>query len=225
MTHLFLKPYNRFRAGWFPFLGFFLLLTLVSGSLMKLSGFCEKNFDSESMKKTINTLPIRSAQNNKLCLGPVSCETIAEAIVFRILKDSSVSVMLKSFIELQFAHGLRVSEVLGIRSNDLLSSHRIRIRSGKGSLKRVICHNDSTNYLDSCRLVGKSPFFDYSRFFVYRAYKKLGIDFSFGNGKHRSVTHAPRHFAALEIHQALKNKKIVSDFLRHKSVNSVESYI
>ena len=216
---------KRFKDGWLPFLAFFLLLILVSVLSTKFSDSCATNSLNDSMKKATNKVPIRPAQSAKLCYDRSSRLSASEALLSKLLVRRDISQVDKSILELQFVHGLRVSEVLGIRVVDLLSLHRIRINSKKGSISRVIVHVDSSGYLDKCRRIGMSPYSLYSRFYVYRLYKRLGISYTKPGAKHSAVTHAPRHWAAHEIVQLDKSKELGSDFLRHKSGRSIESYV
>jgi integrase len=216
--------YKSFRKTWFRFLAFFLSVILfLSFVRLSTNGF-EKNLLSNTMIKSTNKLIKSSAQSVTLCVLPDSTPTQAERIVERVNSDSGISIIIKSLVELQFSHGLRISEALNLSNSDLLSMHRIRIKSLKGSIQRIIVFNDSHGYFDFCRKTGSKPFDGLSRFTVYRIYKKLNIQYLNSDSAYLSVTHAPRHIVASELQKLDKNNDFTSDFLRHKSNKSLEHY-
>jgi len=224
MGTLFRTFYRDFGLNWLKFLGFFLLSTLFIHSFAAFVKPSETNYDKEMKKQTVNKLITSCAQTVTLCAQAGAVQKPSERLLAGIMKDTTLGIRMKCFIELQFAYGLRVSEVLQIFHNDLLSSNRIRIKSLKGSTQRIIVFNDSFGYFNICRYAGVSPFMDISRFTVYRVYKRLGINYDLGPGYKKSVTHAPRHFAANELQQENKDSAYTTDFLRHKSNESLNYY-
>jgi len=105
-----------------------------------------------------------------------------------------------------------------------LPGNRIKIKSLKGSIQRIIVFNDSHGYFTFCRKNSLKPFDGLSRFCVYRIFKKIGITYTNSNSVYMSVTHAPRHIIAAELQKIDKNNEFTSDFLRHKSLNSINYY-
>lgn len=216
--------YRDFAVNWLKFLGFFLLSTLFLHLLIAFAPPLSLSSKAEMKRQTVNRLVTSSAQSATLCAQAGTVQKPSERLLADIMKDTTLGIRMKCFIELQFAYGLRVSEVLQIFHTDLLSSNRIRIKSLKGSTQRIIVFNDSFGYLSICRYAGVSPFIDISRFTVYRVYKKLGIGYDLGPGHKKSITHAPRHFAANELQQENNDTAYTTDFLRHKSSESLSYY-
>jgi integrase len=216
--------YKTFRKTWFPYLGFFLLL-IVSLSFVKLSssGF-ETNLTKARMIHPTNKLMKSSAQYAILCAQPGDAKTLSETIIRRIGEDPTLSIIVKAMVELQFTHGLRISEALNMSYSDLLPANRIRIKSLKGSIQRIIVFNDSYGYFNFCRKTHAKPFDGISRFCIYRIYKKLGIMYKDSTSSYMSITHAPRHILAAELQKSDKENAYTSDFLRHKSKESLKHY-
>lgn len=172
--------------------------------------------EKKTMRKTCKvpiSKPLKSsAQSATLCVLPGQAKIVSELIVDRINSDSDLSIIIKALVELQFSHGLRISECLAIDNSDLLSSNRIRIKSLKGSIQRIIVFNDSHGYFKMCRSTGSKPFDCISRFCVYRIYKRIGISYYDGTSAYSSVTHAPRHIVASELRKVDKDNTFTSDF-------------
>ena len=117
-----------------------------------------------------------------------------------------------------------MSEVLSIKANDLYTQDRIKLRALKGSQSRLLCFHDNTGYLQLCKRIGKHPFMDLNRFYVYRLYKRIGIQYKSQTSSKMSVTHAPRHIAAIELLNSNDGLLFTSDYLRHKSKRTLQFY-
>jgi len=160
---------------------------------------------------------------------PCRFRNVHQAIIDKALylasSKSPWPIPLRTICDLQLQYGLRISEVLNITPYDLLTLGRIRIRSQKRGKDRIINYSDINNYLNFCRESSVYPFRDFNRFFVYREYKKQGLCIFHSKGKKSSITHSFRHIIAQLLDMEIENKEQISEFLGHKSLKSLESYI
>lgn len=125
---------------------------------------------------------------------------------------------------LQFTAGLRISEVLNISVYDIALSGHVSIQSLKHSANAVVHGGVVSPYLIDCKKNGVNPFSAYSRFYVYRQFKKHSIYFQSSSSSKASVTHAMRHVSAKSLRSSGINKDQIQKFLRHKNPKNTERY-
>jgi integrase len=166
-----------------------------------------------------------SAQSNKVLLDRNELNDVEFARISDIIQNKQLAQVLRCVIELQFLHGLRISEVLNITSLDITRNGRIRIKGLKGSFDRFVVSSNFTEFwtVTGQHLLPLST--TYSRFYFYREYKKLGIGAHFGNSLNKSVTHYFRHAVALDSQEKFENLTDTKMVLGHKSIKSTEKYV
>lgn len=165
-----------------------------------------------------------SAQIASLCESRNILSTVTKKALSLSNMSSDAPVPLKVLISMQLKFGLRISELLLMRHEQILTAGRVLIRSSKGSQDRIICYDDEYGYLSLCKRVGKNPFEDYNRFFIYRFYKKNGIELFHEEGRKSSVTHALRHAVVKEVMAELDDINLAANYIGHKSTRSTEYY-
>jgi len=165
------------------------------------------------------------AQSTNLCVPGNSHKVDFNQILLNIEKIKNYNNIVYYVANIQFELGLRVSEVLSISFSDILPSGHFYLKGSKGSKNRVYFCTATSSYFSKCAQSGCEPFSGYNRYFIYRTYKKFGINFQFQGSKKQSVTHAFRHAVANEIYNNSKDMETVGDFLRHKSKNSTKYYV
>lgn len=138
------------------------------------------------------------------------------------LKD--VSTLLYHCACLQFEHGLRISEVIGIRSYHITSSGSILIKAKKGSVDRVVYSQEVASYMLDCRRKVIDPFVELDRYYVYREYSKVGLCYIRAGDTRGKVTHLFRHLIAKVNNQAGIDISITQNKLGHKNVKSTKHY-
>lgn len=175
-------------------------------------------------RAAINAVLNPSAHTETLCGLADIGKTEIETKLAWVNSLPGLSMPMKTLINLQFTSGLRVSEALGIKASDMMYNGMIRIRSSKGSISRIIHYSDNDGYLEFCRKIGKQPFAEFNRFFVYREYKKLGIITAPRKSTKQAVTHAPRHMLAQAMQKAFRSAELTQDLLRQKSNRSTQYY-
>jgi len=133
-------------------------------------------------------------------------------------------VPVQVIIELQLLYGLRITEVLSIGATDIMRNGLIHVRGKKGSQDRYIYSQRFSNYVMFCKVNNVAYLCDYSRFYFYRLYKKLGIYYKFAGNDKNSVTHFFRH----SILNAQKLEGMETEdsqrFIGHKSIKSTKIY-
>lgn len=185
----------------------------------------QAHLQNDRDKRRIKSVVVSPAQSNKLLLDRMEVDNSEFDRICSIIQNDKLPLVLRAVIELQFLHGLRISEVLNITASDITRNGRIRIKGLKGSFDRFVL---SSNFIEfwTCSGIPLLPLCRcYSRFYFYREYKKLCIGARFGNSHNNSVTHWFRHAVALdsiETFHSINDTKIV---LGHKNSKSTQKYV
>jgi integrase len=177
-----------------------------------------------SIKLVDNSLPSPIAQNTKLCSPGNQGEQLITLVLSKREAILNEDKILWYIIDLLINSGCRVSEILSITPNDILLNGTVKINALKGGKNRIISSSDGRDYLINCRAIGKYPFMDYNRYYVYRAFKKWGISYVVKGNTNTAVTHAFRH-ANTELQRASNiEKEIIQSQLGHTSKSTQEHY-
>lgn len=146
-------------------------------------------------------------------------------LLLKELEEKNFDPKLLAYISLQFTAGLRISDLLKINYSNITPNLLIAIEQGKGS---NVLNVQPVFYRDIWRAIRDnklSPMSNYSRFWFYKLYKKLGIMMDNGAGRNNSVTHAPRKLLAQELYANDNNLEIAKNALGHKDERSTLYYI
>lgn len=127
-------------------------------------------------------------------------------------------------IEFMLASGCRISEALAVNPIDINSLGMVKLKAKKGSKSRIVHPGKSIQFLLECRQKGEYPWSHFSRYFVYRNFKAVGINFKFNDNTNSSVTHAIRHIVAQSNKNAGFEIESTQYQLGHKSINSTKHY-
>lgn len=146
--------------------------------------------------------------------------TIASAIQKFKIENYTLYVCLI----LQYQYGLRISELLNARYSDIRRKSFLLIKGLKRSNDRLIDISSVINFVNTENKTTAFIFSGISRFYVYREYKKVGIEFLFGENKKQSVTHALRHLMISEMRAENVETKTTQALVGHKSQKSTEHY-
>lgn len=136
----------------------------------------------------------------------------------------ALPVCVQVIVELQLLYGLRITEVLSIGAIDIARNGLIFVRGKKGSQDRYIYSQRFSNYVMFCKVNNVARLCDYSRFYFYRLYKKLGLYFKFPGYENNSVTHFFRHALLLQQKADGISTENSKKFIGHKSINSTKIY-
>lgn len=178
----------------------------------------------EKLEKRINSVSRPSAQNNTLCDSQpfgfaefVGTLTIPELRKKTDLVDYSVILLLHYF-------GLRISEVLNIRKDDILEGCLIRIRSLKGGANRLVSGQCSVEYWSKVGLYGVSDHTQRGRFYYYRLFKRLNIYSHFVGNQRNSVTHSLRHEFVLRLLRNGLEYEEIKTIIGHSNIKNTKIY-
>ncbi len=156
------------------------------------------------------------------------------AIIART-KGNQTAVRNQLIIELALGAGLRVSEMAGLKSQDLhlgKGQNSFIVRNGKGGKDRVVAFSTSLKYLISNYLEyrnSQSPYLFYSergekmtRFGIGRVFKTIAK--LAGIAQHYSI-HSLRHTYATNLYKASDyNLRLVQKQLGHSSITTTSVY-
>lgn len=189
-------------------------------SEQKLSAFLNHN----NKRKRTKSVSSPTAHTNKQCDVPNEIEQGYDELVKRIEVMKEENKVVSVVAELMSIGSLRVSEVLRIDYNDLTRTGQLLIRGSKGSSDKLINVGSCREYLNKCRLNQYKPFAGIDRFYVYRQFKKYGIEFQFEGKSKRSVTHVFR-----QINNRILQKEGIDESLRrsnlgHKGKTAIKYY-
>lgn len=197
---------------------------------MKKSKKVWANFQAErdlilsTSKRKVKVEPSSNAQTNKLCeLG----ETLAMDYSWAIDIAEKLGAMnkeLKYMFLFQYSCSLRISEVLSIKYENITISGDVKIEGAKGSKQRIVSGGEASLWLIQAKKDKRNPFSTFNRFFVYRAYKKLGINFQSSNSVKSSVTHSIRHAKAKLARENNFSNEDISQILNHSNPKNQSYY-
>jgi integrase len=184
----------------------------------------QKKVPIASVIQGTTSVPTPSAQITAQCAAGCLAESWQRQLV--VARDALAlhGKELACLVDFLIATGCRVSEALRIKPYDITIGGRIILKGSKGSKSAQYCVPECSQYFISCKKSGREPFGSFSRFQIYRIFKKHGISHTFGENQKASVTHLPRHIMALDITATTEDKQIVSDALRHKNEKNREFY-
>ena len=142
----------------------------------------------------------------------------------RIVLSYALSAVECAVIELLMCHGLRISEVLRIKTYDIKSSGHIVIKGLKGSNDRLILPAMNLSFWMSSGS-GMLPIQDtFSRFYFYRLFKRIGLYEKFEGHVNNSVTHSFRQKLLRGLKKDGVNSSLLSDFIGHVSKKTIKYY-
>jgi site-specific recombinase XerD len=184
-----------------------------------------KDFDiAKCSLKADKSGTIPSAQNTTQC-APGGCKLTTEATKNAVIHDMSVrNATFFMIYSIMSECGLRVSECLAIKHNNISESGHFKVVGKKGSKSGVYYCSEAAGYLKRCREKCVHPWQGISRFQVYRLFRAYGLSYTFKDNIRASVTHLPRHAYALEVKSIEGDENMVSEALRHRSVSNRKFY-
>ena len=129
------------------------------------------------------------------------------------------------FIRLQFVAGLRISDLLRIRREDISVNSQIYIRQSKGSNPLVVNVLYESTFFDEYRRGFHTDISLFSVSFFYKLYKRYSIGISNGEGHNESITHAGRKLLARSMFDLSGDISVAASALGHRSSRSTMYYL
>lgn len=175
-------------------------------------------------KQRINSVPNLSAQSATLYDLDNSDDNNIYTSYKRIVLSYALSAVECAVIELLMCHGLRISEVLRIRSYDVKGTGHVVIKGLKGSKDRLILPVMNLRFWMSSGS-GLLPIKDtFSRFYFYRLFKRIGLYEKFEGHTNNSVTHSFRQKLLRGLKKDGVDSSLLSDFIGHVSKKTIKYY-
>lgn len=180
----------------------------------------QKRHSSKALESDL----IPAAHSVELCTLCREDERIMNATRVLLGEKSDLDLIDKAVIEVLFLNGLRISEVLSISSNDVMSNGLIRIKGLKGSDDRYIHTQLYSHFWVNAVRKGFVLNDVRSRYYYHRLFVKKGIYYKATKEEKRIVTHVYRHLYV----RMMKNDNIklneIKNIIGHKSINSTLHY-
>lgn len=165
-----------------------------------------------------------SALSTKLCEHSNTAYTAKSKELLEREAILQLNYPLRAMLLLLQDHGLRVSELLGISGGDIFKDGKVLIRGLKGSRNRIIHSGEIGAYMESCAGVHGRIWVEYSRFWLYRELKKMGVILAHEGKERHSVTHAFRHQYIAQANQ-IDGIETAQHSVGHRSSNSTKQYV
>lgn len=172
--------------------------------------------------KSDSNLP---AQITNQCDVADCLATETYAYIMRFVNDNRLPIELRLLIDLLLSSGCRISELLAPQGFIVRKNGLIELYASKNKVKHVFRSANFDSYLMNFAGSYYRGLSNYSRFQIYRLFKKLGIYATFENNTKMSVTHLPRHVVGSLTYQSTNDMADVKHVLNHKSINSSEYYV
>jgi integrase len=181
--------------------------------------------NGKKVRMSFIPVPSPSAQNNELYRSRIVDNLAVNFHKLLSRENTELSRVDKAVMELQLLYGLRISEVLGIKSADIGINGDIRVKGLKGSNNRVVYSVIYKEFWQGMREFGYNIPSFYNRFHFHRLYKKKGIYQVFGNNKNTSVTHSLRYNYIITLLEKGLTELEIKNVIGHKVVNNTINYI
>lgn len=180
----------------------------------------QKRHSSKALESDL----IPAAHSVELCSLCKEDERIINATRLLIGEKSDLGLIDKAVIEVLFLNGLRISEVLSVNSNDIMTNGLIRIKGLKGSSDRYVHTQFYSHFWINSVKKGFILNDVRSRYYYHRLFIAKGLYYKATKEEKRIVTHVYRHLYV----RILKSNNISLNDLRsiigHKSITSTLHY-
>lgn len=179
----------------------------------------------DTKKGHSNAVSIPTAQTTKLCVPSTKVNTSENRLQYQEILLKNQYPTLYIVYLLQKKYSLRITEVLSIKHQNITKKGNALVLGCKGSCNKFIDLDEAKDYFIDCKKRSFNPFLLYDRYFVYRVYKKLGINSEYAYGSKVAVTHGFRYAKAQEIKEIDETLDTAQLVLGHKSQNSTKHYV
>lgn len=188
----------------------------------------KKTFKRTDLSHVVKSEKSRSnlpAPNVNQCDALGDEEIKLYASIMKYVFDNSLPIELRLIIDLLLSSGCRISELLGKNGFIVRLNGIIVVEQPKNKQNIYFRSINFNSYL--MQYAGKRYFglSIYSRFQVYRIFKKMGIYAQFEGISKLSVCHLPRHLQGVLTYMSTNSLNEVQKELSHKSIKSSESYV
>lgn len=173
----------------------------------------------------INSANALHTQITTLCeqAATIFAGQIIVEVVKRVEREKGLAEAL--VVDLMLTNGCRISEVLRVRSEDILSEHRVFVRGLKHSADRV-CTLSCVWPINKLHCAVSNLYYGrYNRYYFYRLFIEYGIYGKVKGNKKQAVTHFPRHVYTSSLASCGCPTEVIQKEIGHKSRKSTEHYL
>lgn len=189
--------------------------------MAKKKKFFSKHPLSTPATKSIPILPAQSTTLSQLP-APLFAEKIKIASEF--VANEKNYIIDRIVIQLLLANGIRISEVLNIKSSDIAHDGSILIHSKKGSDVRYISGSIFSKWLADNPVYFASNLKFNNRFYYYRLFKRIGLQQVMSGNTNASVTHLFRYAFIANLQKMTKNIEDTGTIVGHKNKANTKRY-
>lgn len=165
-----------------------------------------------------------SAQNTKPLQNQCSGFDAVLLAAASYISNSNNYIIDRLVVQILVAYGLRISEVLSIKSTDISKDGTIIIRPFKGSQPRFISALQFSEWLSDNRLFFESQIRYRNRWYYYRLFKRLGIYKKMTGNVNYSTTHVFRYAFIAKIKALSADLETSACIIGHKNKKNTEIY-
>lgn len=176
------------------------------------------------MLTRVNAVTTTPAQYIKLLQPGTGREAVLLMLQSKIYDNPLLSPLFKYAVQIMFQSGCRVSEIIRLRKCDISPSFLVHIRASKGSNNLIVPVQPWAGLGLNYDALPDDLFANFSRHYIYRQLKQLGIYELFEAHKNNSVTHLFRHLLAKESMNYFKDRAATSKNLGHKNPDNLKYY-
>ena len=142
-----------------------------------------------------------------------------------MMLSDGVNLTLISFARLQFISGLRISDLLAIKRNDIGDNLNVYVRQSKGSQAKVISLLYDKEFWSNYKRGLYTDISVFNSMTFYRLYSRYNLIIFNGPGRNSSVTHSARKLLARTSYDVTNSVDMAQAALGHKSQNSTLYYL
>lgn len=179
---------------------------------------------TDTFQQGIKSVQDPSAQSARKLQGGVPRDATISMFRSYIDANKDSRFYMEAITILMIDNGLRISEALSIRIEDVLPSFEIIIKGKKGSSNRIIPIRYNLKYWENILSNPDFQICHYSRWSFYRYFKKKGLYERIVGHKNNSVTHSARHAKVRMLQAEGVDRSTRANYIGHKNINSQEYY-
>jgi integrase len=157
-------------------------------------------------------------------LPSIEVGALARSVIEQVEHIRQYDLNVHIFAKTMLLGGLRVSEMLAVSPRDIDELGRIRIKSLKGGVPRIVDTGSNADQFKVWRVTGYIPWRVWTRFFVYRQFKKYNLQIEVEGNEKKAVTHSLRHVSAQVSATIDSGLEATKSHLGHKSKTNTEIY-
>jgi len=173
------------------------------------------------VKSVLTTL----APTTKLCDPGVDHELRYYDYIVELITKSNLTIDLKCLLDIMLSSGCRVSEVISNKGIEVRLDGSLVLYQSKTKKYLITKTQYHANYLKKWRGGRYLNLCQYSRFQIYRIFKKYGLEAQFEGSTYSSVTHIARKLNGALLYADTHNIDDVAKSLNHSNNKNSEFYV